>query len=53
MKMAPAAAAATPAALVRLVVVTVMAGSWVLVPGGVSGDVQDARNRRGEPHITM
>jgi hypothetical protein len=33
MKMPPAAAAATPAALVRLVVVTVMAGSWGC-PGG-------------------
>src|SRR4051812_50010622 len=31
MKMAPAAAAATPAARVRLVVVTVMAGSWASV----------------------
>src|SRR5690348_10044306 len=50
MKMAPAAAAATPAALVSPVGVTVMAGSWssVLAPGGVSGDVIDRRKRPGE-----
>ena len=35
------------------VVVMVMSGSLVSVPGGVSGDVQDGRNRRGERHITI
>jgi hypothetical protein len=50
---APAGArpsAEMPAALVRLVVVTVMAGSLVLrsAPGGMSGHVKDATNRRGD-----
>src|SRR5215207_7137893 len=40
MKMLPATAAAAPAALVRLLVVTFMTGSFGLAPGGVSGDVQ-------------
>src|SRR6478735_4232562 len=47
MKMAPATAAAAPAALVRPVAVTFMTGSWFRVPGG-SGDIQDARRRVGE-----
>ena len=48
-KMLPATAAATPAALVRPVLVTFMVGSWTVVAGG-SGDVQDARKRRVTPH---
>jgi hypothetical protein len=51
MKRAPATAAEMPAAWVRPFVVTVMVGSLVLVrePGGMSGHVTDARNRRGDP----
>ena len=48
MKMAPATAAAAPAALVRPAAVTFMTGSWFWLPGG-SGDIQDARRRVGEP----
>src|SRR6476469_6103864 len=50
MKRSPATAAEMPAALVRPVVVTVMAGSLVLGrdPGEMSGHVMDATNRRGD-----
>ena len=49
MKMAPATAAAAPAALMRPVAVMFMSGLLVRpVPDRVSGDVVDARSRVGE-----
>src|SRR4051794_38028948 len=47
MKMDPATAAATAAALVRPVAVMFTTGSWIPVPDEVSGDVVDARSRLG------
>src|SRR5437764_15226772 len=49
MKMAPAVAAAAPAALVRPLVVTFISGSWFRVPDRLSGDAQDARRQTGDP----
>src|SRR6476646_4312844 len=51
MNRSPATAAEMPAARVRLVGVTVMAGSLVLgaCAGRVSGHVKDATNRLGDP----
>jgi hypothetical protein len=54
MKMAPATAAAAPAAFVRPGVVTFMAGSWSGVPDGCPAMLRTlGPGRMGPHHTTM
>ena len=53
MKMAPAAAAQRPAVAVRRLVVMFTADSFVSVPGGVSGDVDNLGIDVVSAHHTM